>query len=628
VRAWLGLFLLVLSISGAACHEDSGVAVKSLSFKGNSAFDDGRLGSVLATRASGRLPWSPKETFDRAEFEQDLKRLQAFYVDRGYPNARISNVAVNLNQSRDAVDLVITIDEGPPRVIDAIHLEGFDDLSSDVRPALKDLPIHAGQPDDRELVRESRDLGARLLRDNGYAHAAVDVVEQPVGSSADHLVMTLKATPGPKCYFGDINVTGLETVDEQIVRRELSFAPGDLYRESEVTRSQRRLIALQLFQFAHVNARPQDQTSTEIPVRVTVAEGRARQLKLGAGYGSEERLRGSFEWRHLNLAGGARQAVVEAKWSAIDRGVRVSLVDPYIIRRGVSLTVSGTSWHTSELTYDTNTYGGRAILTFSTDQGLTGPREPSHREVRVAYIHDYLRYGITPDSLDDLTLRSERIALGLDPDTGRASGTVSAVDVDFERAAVDDTLNPHRGSIGSIHFEHAGRFLGGSYRFDELLGEGRLFVPIGKTVVLANRIRVGTIVTRDLTSMPFSERYFLGGSSSVRGWGRFEISPLDTNGLPVGGRSLAEASSELRFPVRGKLSGVMFVDAGNVWPESRTLRPGDLRYAVGPGLRYLTPIGDIRVDLGMQMNPIPGLVVNGVPETRHWRVHFSIGQSF
>jgi len=252
----------------------------------------------------------------------------------------------------------------------------------------------------------------------------------------------------------------------------------------------------------------------------------------------------------------------------------------------------------------------------------------SHRELRVAYIHEYLRYGITSDSLDDFSLRAERIALGLDPDTGRGSGTVSAIDTDFERAAVDDTLNPHRGTIGSIHYEHAGRFLGGSYRFDELLAEGRLFVPIGKTVVLANRFRIGTVLAGDFNDMPFSERYFLGGSTSVRGWGRFELSPLDLNGFPVGGRSLAEGSSELRFPIHNKLSGVAFVDAGNVWSASRTFDLGDLRYAVGPGLRYLTPIGPIRVDLGLQMNPIPGLVVNGVPETRHWRVHFSIGQSF
>jgi outer membrane protein assembly complex protein YaeT len=614
-------------MGGAACHEESGVTVKSLHFKGNSAFDSTRLTAVLATKSSGWFPWSTRHYFDRSEFETDLKRLQSFYADRGYPSTRVSGVNVDLNKARDAVDLTITIDEGAPLLIQAIRFEGFEDLPSGARPVLDDLPLKAGQPRDRELVRESRDLGARLLRDNGYAHASVDAVEEPADGTGP-ISLTLRATPGPKCYFGEVAITGLETVDQNIVRRELTFSTGDLFRESEITRSQQRLTALELFQFAHVNPRLQDRDATQIPIRVTVSEGPPRRLKAGVGYGSEERLRGSLEWRHLNLFGGAEQGVTEAKYSSIERGVRVSLVEPYIFRRGFSLAITGTAWHTDELTYETGTFGGRATLTYHTDRGLSGPREPVHREIRVGYIHEYVRSGITPDSLNDLSLREERIAVGLDPDTGRAAGTVSAIDLDLERIAVDDNLNPHRGTITSLHLEDAARILGGSYRFAEVLGEARVFVPLGKTIVLANRFRIGTLLARDNKDMPFSERYFLGGSTSVRGWGRFQISPLDANGLPVGGRSLAELSSEVRFPIRGKLSGVAFVDGGDVWVESRTFRLGDFKWAVGPGLRYSTPIGAIRGDVGFQLNQIPGLVINGQSETRHWRVHFSIGQSF
>jgi len=96
----------------------------------------------------------------------------------------------------------------------------------------------------------------------------------------------------------------------------------------------------------------------------------------------------------------------------------------------------------------------------------------------------------------------------------------------------------------------------------------------------------------------------------------------------VGGRSLFEMSTELRFPVRGPLSAVAFLDAGVVGARSSSYDLGDLRYAVGPGVRYKTPIGPVRVDFGMQLNPIPGLLINGEPETRHWRVHFSIGHAF
>ena len=128
--------------------------------------------------------------------------------------------------------------------------------------------------------------------------------------------------------------------------------------------------------------------------------------------------------------------------------------------------------------------------------------------------------------------------------------------------------------------------------------------------------------------MPFAKKYFLGGATSIRGWGRYEVSPLSASGLPLGGNSMLAFSEELRATLRGKLGGVLFFDAGNVWANASDVKLNELRYAVGPGLRYQTPIGPIRFDVGWQLNPIPGLQVNGEPQTRRWRLHFSIGQAF
>ena len=100
------------------------------------------------------------------------------------------------------------------------------------------------------------------------------------------------------------------------------------------------------------------------------------------------------------------------------------------------------------------------------------------------------------------------------------------------------------------------------------------------------------------------------------------------SGQPIGGLSLFETSAEARFPLTAKMSGVAFVDAGNVGSQPWKLDPGGLRVAVGPGVRYDTPIGPFRLDLGYQLNPIPGLLVQGEPSTRPWRLHLSIGQAF
>jgi outer membrane translocation and assembly module TamA len=108
----------------------------------------------------------------------------------------------------------------------------------------------------------------------------------------------------------------------------------------------------------------------------------------------------------------------------------------------------------------------------------------------------------------------------------------------------------------------------------------------------------------------------------------YEVSPLSSTGLPIGGDSMFAGTAEGRFVVSGKLGAVVFLDTGNVWANANAIAFNDLRYAVGAGLRYQTPIGPARFDYGYQLNPIPGLLVNGEPQTRRWRVHFSIGQAF
>ena len=128
--------------------------------------------------------------------------------------------------------------------------------------------------------------------------------------------------------------------------------------------------------------------------------------------------------------------------------------------------------------------------------------------------------------------------------------------------------------------------------------------------------------------MPFSKRYFLGGATSLRGWGRYQVSPLDQNGLPIGGRSRIEVSSEARFRLSEKLYGAFFVDAGGVGSSDWNVENIQIRYDVGPGLAYHTPIGPIRADFGYQLNPIEGLVIDGVPSTRRWRLHVSFGHAY
>jgi outer membrane protein assembly factor BamA len=318
----------------------------------------------------------------------------------------------------------------------------------------------------------------------------------------------------------------------------------------------------------------------------------------------------------------------EAKWSSLEQGFRGTFTEPYLLKSGLSLKLTGSSWWASEPAYTYRSRGGRVIITKQFGHGPAGLDRGIRNELRMSIINEQERYAIGNEALKDLTLRDQFIALGLDPITGKGNGRLSALEFDYDRDTAGQPLDPHHGYMISSHVETADNWLGGSFRYNEFVGEGRKYFQIGQRFVWATRVKGGTLAGSNGAKIPFFKRYFVGGSTSVRGWGRYQVSPLSPAGLPIGGRTMMEASSEGRFFIRGRLSGVVFVDGGNVWAEPLKTGPGGLRWAVGPGLRYNTGIGPIRVDFGKQLNPIPGLVLNGNPEKRKWRVHFSIGQAF
>ncbi|HEV3139720.1 MAG TPA: BamA/TamA family outer membrane protein [Vicinamibacterales bacterium] len=605
----------------AGCKEEGTIKVHRLAFKGVKAVDESRLKDALATRQSSRIPWGRKYFFDRTRFDADLKRIQAFYADRGYPDARVSGFDVNLNDKQDAVDLTVTIAEGEPVKVAAIDFVGFDVIPPDHLAKMKsDAPLKVGAPRDRQLVVAAHELALNELKDHGFPYAKVSTTEDD-GTDGKTATLTFTAEPGKVAHFGPVEIQGNRSVSDHVIERELTFKPGDLYRRSIVQDSQRRLYGMELFQFVNVEPLNPELQPTDVPMKVTVAEGNHQRVNFGVGYGTEEKARTDVEYHHVNFLGGARSAGVHARYSSLDRGVRVDFNQPYFFRPHFALSGEGQDWYTFTPAYQSVVAGAKATLTHKTS-------EKSSWSVSMISEHD--RSTVTPGVLANPAQRNSLIALGLDPVTGVQNGTLNALAFDMQRSTADNVLNAHRGYQIAFHAEQAGRVVPGSFAYDAVSADGRQYLPLGSDrLILASRLQLGNIqpASADPTKVPFGKKYFLGGATSVRGWGRYELSPLSA-GLPIGGNSMLALSEEIRAVISGNFGGVIFLDGGNVWADSWGIRFGELRYAVGPGLRYQTPIGPIRFDIGYQLNPIDGLLVNGSPQTRRWRMHFSIGQAY
>jgi outer membrane protein assembly complex protein YaeT len=621
----------VLAMAAAGCKEEGGIKVTSFRFNGTKAVTPKQLQSVLATSASSKIPWGVKHYFSRDQFEADLKRIVAFYRDRGYPDARVTSFDVKMNDEQTSVGISINISEGEPIRVERIDFSGFEPLPEQHRTALESgLPLKAGQPLDRALLQASREAALDELKDHGYPYASVKIAET-TGTSERQRVVSLTADTGPLANFGPVQINGNVSVGNRIVGRQLTYRPGQIFRQSALQESQRRLYSAELFDFANVEPLQQDQKPTDVPTRVTVTEGKHQKVNFGVGYGTEEKARVQVDWRHVNFLGGARTAGVLARYSALDKGVRLNFKEPYFFGARNDLTLTGQSWHTDEPAFTLDTNGGRVTVTRQFRRG-GGPVLRSRRTTTLSltYANEYEIYTISNEALEDPTFRDELIALGLDPRFGTGRGTRSAISFDGGRNTTNNLLDAKQGYVAAIHLEQAGKWLAGTWDYFEATGELRVFKSLSDRVVVAAQGRIGSINAfgSPELNVPFFKRYFLGGATNLRGWGRFEVSPLSGAGLPIGGFSFLNFSTELRTNLWGNLGGVLFLDGGNVLGDALSIDLRGLRYDVGPGLRYQTPIGPIRADLGFQLNPIPGLQVNGEPEKRHFRFHFSIGQAF
>jgi outer membrane protein insertion porin family len=606
--------------SPSIAKDDDLIVVKKLSLQGVTAIDQSRLKAVLATRTGSRLPWGQKRFFDRTKFELDLKRIEAFYADRGYPDARVTGFDVQLNNKQDAVEITIRVSEGQPVTLSRSDFVGFEVIPAARLDVLKRRTLRmTGRPLDRELLAAAQSRALNELRENGYPYAKVATKEDE-GPDKKEAAVSFVAEPGTIAYFGPVTISGNQSVSNHVISREVQYKPGDLYQRSKLQNTQRDLYRMELFQFANVEPLNQELQPSEVATRITVAEGARHRFNFGLGYGTEERGRVDADYRHLNFLGGARTAGAHVRWSSLERGIRLNFIQPYFLGPRFSLEGEGQQWRTVTPAYVSTVSGAKISLTH---------RWSANTAWSVSMTSEHDISSIAEEVLNDLSLRTSLIALGLDPSTAEQNGTLNLLGFDMHHSRVDNLLDARRGYQLAFHVEQAGDLLPGTFHFRAASIDGRYYQPLStRRLVLATRVQLGSIDPIGGSTVPLPRRYFLGGSSGVRGWSRYEISPLSESGVPIGGNSLFALSTELRARIRRNLGAVAFLDSGNVWADNWGINLRDLRYAIGSGLRYQTPVGPIRFDFGYQLNPIPGLLVDGEPQSRRWRMHFSIGQAF
>lgn len=593
----LPLFFLLFVLNAGAYAQE--VRVDDLAFKGNKKMSARHLKKAIVTKASRWyrifLPWIDPEIYDEDIFLSDLLRVERFYKQEGFLSARVQTYKLDNNKKGDAVSIAIYVDEGAVTRVREVKYSVKSDtaVGLNLKKLLKLLKLKRGKPYREEDLKQ--DYGKIISEFENHGYPYIKARMKPEFDRENHRVtVEWLLEPGPFCRFGDVMFAGNETVSDKALRHGLGFRTGGRFERKKLLIAQRQIYRLELFQFVSLKTTELENRPRTIPIEVRVKEATLHTLKFGIGYGSEEAFRASVRWRHRNFLGGARVLRLKGKHATriLPLQLEVELSQPYFLSNRNDLIVKPFLKWEDEKSFEARRIGVEITLT----RRLT-LRTNAFVGVTVERDTVEVKGSVIDTDLEDFYNKS-LLRLGLRHD------------------ATDRIFNPSRGYRASVFVEEAGRLLSTRFNYLKVQTEHRVYHQVTPGHVIAVKLAAGSMKPiRGSPDTPIEERFFAGGSYSVRGWGRQLLGPVE------GGDSIFEGSLEYRRPLYKKISTAFFLDFGNVWPEWDGYDLTDLHYAIGAGLRYNTPIGPIRVDFGWKIN-------KQEIDTRNYEVHLSIGQAF
>ncbi|RKH71731.1 polymerase [Corallococcus interemptor] len=663
---------LALAVLLTACattsNQPTGPKVKSLDIEGAKQVDDGDIKDRILTSSTpwyAFWPFGKAHYFDTNAWQADLRRIERFYQAQGFYQAQVESNEV-IPDGDKAVRLKVVVNEGAPTVIDRIETHGLEALGEgpdqpsqrERERILEDLPVKTGDVFREDTWAVTKDLVLQRLKDLGYAEAEVGG-EVRVDVATQKAVVDLQIAPGLRYRFGNIFIA-TDANPQVPPRRIIEQAQGAVHKgayfsEAALAEAQARVFRMGVFGAVKVNRGAPDRQNATVPVVVDVRESPFHSIRLGGGIGvdaarQEGRILG--EWTNRNFRGGLRRLTLRGRLGyAFIPNVLASLRDdegsqqapvftfttefeqPRFLFRDVALQASITAEKGLQQAY--SFYGGYL---------KTGVIWTPHPSFSVFPSYNLQLYRLTGQVSLEESVPPIILGCGTTTSEGKCDQALSFLEVAFAWDRRDDRTEPRDGYYLGFSLQKGGGPFFGNYNYVRLLPDLRYYRSIGenKDLTLAVKLRAGTLNPAGGGQSSIVTRFFSGGATAMRGFNGQRLSPMtplaptykedddgnvlvDANGnpildswdtVPVGGNSLFESAVELRYMLTDALMLAVFYDSGLVGTQELFGKNGpklfgpEHYHAVGAGLRYLTVVGPIRLDLARRLNIGRGLPVS------------------
>jgi outer membrane protein insertion porin family len=559
--------------------------IDEVRFRAVEALTSAELYEQVRTRERGGLRWIPlvgllanAGRYDPDVFLEDRRVLELHYHRLGYRQADVRGGPV-IEADGERLAVVFDIIEGPRSMVSAVEIRGNDTLGSEA--LLSRVRLKPGDPRDR--LREL--AGERSIREL-YAARGRPYTEVRTAFNKETGLLTYEVVEGPPVTIGRILIQ-FENANPKtrpyVVRRELLIDEGDAYSGLLLDRSRRRLFRLGFFSRISIRTPGFDEGEETVDVNIVLRERSAGSLNVRGGFSPSEGVRGTFEVLQRNWNGTGRRLGGQVRFGTLGNRYELTFVEPWTFSTPTRTTFRAFRDNLEEQD-DTLTTG--ALINLS--QSIY-----THNRVSLQYRYQEFSVG---GGIKDVKIED----LGIQP-------TLSAVGAAFLRDTRDNLFAPSRGWYNEVRLEVAGGAVGAKTRFTRLTTDSRYYRrPVGD-IVFASQLRLGVSSRRaDLSPISSTERFRLGGSTSVRGYPERSLGKPDLFGH-FRGDLLFQGNAELRIPIKGIVGMAYFLDVGNLWTGYDDIFDDLPKVAIGGGLRVQTPIGPARLDVGLPLSRLRDL---------------------
>ncbi|MEA1969792.1 MAG: outer membrane protein assembly factor BamA [Thermodesulfobacteriota bacterium] len=554
--------------------EGEKLKIEKIIIDGNKFVSDKKIKKIIKTDEKGFFSWiTSSGELDENELLQDVFRVESFYKNMGFVDARVSEPGIEYG--KESITVKFKIEEGLQYKIGMIEFKG--DLLLTKEKLLKKITINQSEFYSRDSLRKDILSLTDIYADKGFANA--DVAPRITRDAEKKLIdITFIIEQGSPVYFERIIISGNTKTRDKVIRRQLRIYEQELYSKSGIQRSVKNLRRTDYFENVDVK-RSKGSKENTVNVNINITEKATGAFSFGGGYSSQDALFGMISISERNLFGRGQVLSLNAEVSGFSTKYTISFTEPWLFDIPLSAGLDLYNWDTEYDYYDKDSKGGA---------------------VRFGYmIFDYTYLGLKYGYEDfEITNVQEEYT---DVDAGRY--VTSSVTTSLSYDSRNSALTPTKGEEHSISIEYAGGLLGGEIDFTKYIVETGWYYPLFWKFTGFLHAKAGYLHDQSDKDIEIDyERFYLGGINSVRGYDWQDINASDKGEIEIrGGEKMIQFNAELMFPLFEKagLTGVVFYDTGDVYEDSEDIRLGDLYSSYGAGFRWQSPMGPIRIEYGI-----------------------------